>query len=79
MSRTPLESRLRDLAIEAPDDLAARARARARGPERQRRLTPALVAASCVLVTGEVTGATSSPAAAAAADVGQDQQQGEGK
>lgn len=62
MSRTPLETRLRDLAIEAPDDLAARARARAGGPEQARRPRPALVAA--VVAVALVVLATANEAAA---------------
>jgi Domain of unknown function (DUF4179) len=47
VSRTPLDIRLRRLAVETPDDLVARARSRAAGQPR-RRLTPALVAAAAV-------------------------------
>jgi hypothetical protein len=63
VSRTPLENRLRDLRIDAPDDLAVRARARALSAERpRRRLTPALVAA--VVAVALVVLATANEAAA---------------
>jgi hypothetical protein len=63
VSRTPLDTRLRSLAIEAPDDFVARARARAQAAERpRRRLTPALVAAVVAAVLGVL--ATANEAAA---------------
>lgn len=63
MSRTLLETRLRSLAIEAPDDLVARARARVWAAGRPRhRLTPALVAA--LVAAALVVLATANEAAA---------------
>src|SRR5262249_41799875 len=63
VSRTPLETRLRSLAIEPPDDLVARAQARVRAFGRPRhRLTPALVAA--LVAAALVVLATANEAAA---------------
>lgn len=61
MSRTPLDTRLRRLAVETPDDLVAQARTRAAGRPR-RRLTPALVAAAVAVAV--VVLATANEAAA---------------